>query len=188
MIRDTLEVYEINENLLERLANDDTPDTVKVFNLLKSIEDMVGANLKHAPYLLFIGERAQAIVQSYQDRQQATQETLHALEKIIDEINQAERERAEKALRPAAFAVYWTLRGEGLSDPETMAREIEKTLDKYPYWRVSNQQERDVRRELYRVLISTMAKRMDGHGSVRETNQLPGLVEKLLKVAGRAEG
>ncbi len=59
---------------------------------------MVAHTAHQAPYLLSIGERAEAIVQAYQLRQQATQEALAALEELIREINQAEQERAEKNL------------------------------------------------------------------------------------------
>jgi type I restriction enzyme R subunit len=186
-IQDTLDIYEINENLLEKLAKDDTPDTVKVFNLLKSIEQMVENNIHQAPYLLSIGERAQAIAEAYQLRQHATQDALRALEELIAEINQAEHERAEKALKPAAFAVYWLLNKEGFQEAEAMAREVEETFEKYPHWRMSSHQERDVRRELYRVLLFAIAKRKDGSRTMKETDQLTPLAEKILKVAGRAE-
>jgi len=77
-IQDTLQTYEINENLLQVLAQDDTSDTVKVFNLLKSIQDLINRRINQAPYLLSIGERAEAIIQAYQIQQEATQEALAA--------------------------------------------------------------------------------------------------------------
>lgn len=98
VIQDSLEVYEINDKLLERLAQDDTPDTVKIFNLLKTIEEMVQERAAQAPYLLTIGERAELIARNFQLRQETTQGTLQALEDVIAEINQAERERVEKNL------------------------------------------------------------------------------------------
>jgi type I restriction enzyme R subunit len=185
-IRDSLDVYEINENLLERLAEDDTPDTVKIFNLLKSIQNMVDKTVNQAPYLLSIGERAEAIVQAYQYRQQGTQMTLQALEEIIREINQAERERAEMNLKPAAFAVYWLLKREDFQASESIAREMETTFAEYPYWQSSSHQERDVRRDLYSVLLRDRAKaKREGH-AFKETNELTELVEQIMKAAGRA--
>ena len=185
-IQDSLEVYEINENLLELLAEDDTPDTVKVFNLLKSIQEMIEKQAHQAPYLLSIGERAEAIVQAYQLRQQATQEALAALEELIKEINQAERERAEKNLKPAAFAVYWLLNREGMAHSEQIARELETTFDQYPHWRISDHQERDVRTALYRVLLLDIAKAKKEGRTIKETNELTALVEQIMKVAGSA--
>ena len=82
-IRESLEVYEINEHLLERLAGDDKPDTVKVFNLLKGLAALVENKLAQAPYLLSIGERAEAIALAYQQRQIETQEALRRLEELV---------------------------------------------------------------------------------------------------------
>lgn len=185
-IQDSLVIYEINENLLERLASDDTPDTVKVFNLLKSIQALVARQGRQTPYLLTIGERAEAIVQAFQLRQEATQEALAALEALIREINQAERERAQKNLKPASFAVYWLLNHEGLAGSESIARKMETTFDEYPHWRMSDAQEREVRKALYGVLLKEMAKKQSEKRKIEETSQLTILVEKIIRVAGRA--
>ena len=185
-IQDSLEVYEINENLLERLAEDDTPDTVKVFNLLKSIQNLIANQAHQAPYLHSIGDRAETIVQAFQLRQKATKEALEALEELIREINQAERERAEKNLKPASFSVYWLLNREGLPEAEEIARELETTFDEHPHWRVSAAQERDVRRALYRVLLKDRVKAKKESREIKETNKLTILVEQIIKVAGRA--
>ena len=183
---ETLRIYEINDGLLERLASDDAPDTVKVFNLLKSIEQMVAANAAQAPYLLSIGERAQAIAEAYQLRQQATLEALKALEDIIREINQAERERNEKALSPTAFALYWTLNKEGLPDPEALARELDGVLTQFPHWQISSHQETEVRRKVWGVLIKAKSKVADGHETHERMDEIKGLVDKLLRIVGRA--
>lgn len=185
-IQDTLDVYEINERLLELLAEDDTADTVKIFNLLKSIQKLIDDQVHQAPYLLSIGERAEAIVQAYQLRQQATQDALAALEDLIREINQAERERAEKNLNPSAFAVYWLLNHEGLANSEAIAREMETTFEEHPHWRVSAAQERDVRRALYRVLLQDRASAKKEGRAVKETNELTHLVDQIIRVASRA--
>ena len=181
-----LDVYEINENLLERLAKDDTSDTVKVFNLLKSIQNMIDKQGHQAPYLHTIGERAEAIVQAFQMRQKATQDALAALEELIREINQAEQERVEKNLKPASFAVYWLLNQEGVHSAEEIAHEMEKTFSEYPHFRVSAAQERDVRVALYRVLLKDLVKAEKESGGTKETNELTLLVEQIMRVAGRA--
>jgi type I restriction enzyme R subunit len=185
-IQDSVDIYEINEDLLELIAEDDAPDTVKVFNLLKSIQNMIAQNIHLAPYLLSIGERAEAIVEAYQLRQKATQEALEALEELIREINQAEKERADKAFAPAAFAVYWLLRREEISSAEKIAREMEKTFDEFPHWRFSSAQEREVRKDLYGVLLKDRANRKKEGKEIKETNELKELVEQLMRIAERA--
>jgi len=185
-IQDSLEVYEINENLLELLAEDDTPDTVKVFNLHKSIQNMVDQLGNQAPYLHSIGERAEAIVQAFQLRQQATQEALAALEELIREINLAERERAEMNLKPESFAIYWLLNRDSIPDAEWIARRMEDTFKKYPHWRTSSAQEREVKIALYGVLLADNDKAQKEGRDVKETSELTAIVEQIMKIAGRA--
>jgi type I restriction enzyme R subunit len=189
-IQDALEIYEINENLLERLAEDDTPDTFKVFNLLKSIQQAVAQEAAQAPYLLSIGERAEAIAQAYQLRQQSTLETLAALEELIREINQARREQAKKNLRPLAFAFYWTLNREGMPDAERVAIKLEKVFAEHPHWQISAHQERDVRRALYGVLLQAQAAAKERARAVKEidVSELRAWVDHLMQVATRAGG
>jgi type I restriction enzyme R subunit len=187
-IKDTLDVYEINENLLERLAKDETADTVKVFNLLKSIEKLVADRANQAPYLLTIGERAQAIVDAYQHRQKTTQETLFALEEIINDITQSERERAKMDLTPSAYAVYHLMDRSGVPEAEALAREMEATFEKYPHWRISDHQQMDVRREIWKPLLLARSKEKEGTRLTREEiDDLNGLVDQIMRVAERAE-
>lgn len=185
-IQDSLEVYEINEHLLERLGKDDTSDTVKIFNLHKSIIDLINKTGHTAPYLIPIGERAEAIIQAYQLRQQATKEALAALEEIIREILHAEEERGKKNLKPEAFAVFWLLEKEGIADADLIARQTEVSFERYPHWRTSSAQERDVRRELYAILLKSRRK---AKPQVRETLDIEGLntlVERIMRIARRA--
>src|SRR5207237_3197749 len=49
LIREALHVYEINERTLEEIAADNQPDTVKVFNLLKSVQQEVKREIERAP-------------------------------------------------------------------------------------------------------------------------------------------
>jgi len=152
-IRDTLEVYEINEHLLEKIAASEQPDTVRVFNSARSIQALIEARAAEAPYLFSIGERAEQVILAYQERQATTQQTLARLEELIREINAAEVERARMALPGAAFAVYWILHREGLPGAREAAERMDAVFRQDPHWRVSEGQWRAVRTELYKVLL-----------------------------------
>ena len=153
-IKDPIEIYEINEKLLARLqADDKTSDTVKVFNILKSIEKMVQKDGHAEPYLVAIGERAEKIADAYKQRQINTQEALKNLEELIEESLEAKKARAEKDLDKDAFAMFWLLRGEGVKEPEDAAKQMEKVFTNYPHWKNSEPQAREVRKALYKILI-----------------------------------
>ncbi len=154
VIREAVTVYEITPDTLEQVARSNQSDTVKVFNLLKSIEQKVADEAAGAPYLLSIGERAETIAEAFKERQVSTQEALQQLEEQVRSINDAQREQAERGITGEPFAVFWLLRQEGVGAPqaEAVARRMAMALDQHPHWRNSEREARAVRLELYRAL------------------------------------
>ena len=55
----------------------------KVFNLIKSIERKVQIDAAMAPYLFSIGERAEAIIEAFKQRQISAQEALKQLKELF---------------------------------------------------------------------------------------------------------
>jgi type I restriction enzyme R subunit len=156
MVREPPAIYGIDVETLGRLAQDDAPDAVKVFNLLKAIRQIVEAQASEQPYLISIGERAEAIVQAFQERQITTEETLRQLvEGPVQELQEAEEIRKGMNLSPEAFAIFWMLKREGVETSEEVARQIATALGQYPYWRTSEQHEREARKDIYKALLQT---------------------------------
>ncbi len=178
---------EINENLLELLARDETSDTVKVFNLVKSLEQLVAEQGRQAPYLLSIGERAEAIILAYQQRQKDTLATLEDLKALIAEINQARREHAQKGLNPAAFAIYWMLNRDNVPQAEQVAADMDAVFQKYPHWRQSGQQEREVLQKLIGILIRARAESIKDGRVAKEVNEITTLVNQIMKLTRQTE-
>lgn len=167
----TLDIYEIDDKLLKKIQEDqETSDTVKVFNILKSIENLVNKRVTSEPYLIDIGERAEKIAQSYKDRQKTTQQTLEELEELIRDTNQVRKEVAEKGLSGRMSVVYWLLKPK-TQNPEKVVVEMEKVFNKFPHWIKDESQSRRVRREIYKELIK------EGADGSKE------LVDKILKGA-----
>ncbi|QIA27742.1 HsdR family type I site-specific deoxyribonuclease [Thermaerobacter sp. PB12/4term] len=167
---------ELTVEALERLAASDQPDTVKVFNLLKAIRDLVEEEGGRSPFLISIGDRAEAIAQAYQDRQATTQETLRELQMLVQEYRKARDAQSQIKLSPEAFAVYWFLRKEGVAEAEEVARRVGEALERYPHWCLSEEQGRELRIALYKVLIEA------GIETVIE------VAERLLKLLWRKDG
>ena len=151
-IRASLEIYEINEHLLQKIEESKASDTEKVFNLLRSIENLVSTEGKFNPVLISIGERAEIISQLFKERQKSTQEILEELKKLIQEINQARREMMEKGMSKDVFAVYWLLKPE-IKNAEDVAKETAKAFEKFPHWRSSEEHERKLKIELNKILM-----------------------------------
>lgn len=154
-IKATLDIYEIDEETLRKIEESKASGTEKIFNLIVSIENTIRDRLDREPYLISIGERAEAITRLFKERQKNTEETLRELKKLIEEINEARKEQAERNMPVEAFSIFWMFKKEGVSEPEAKANQMKGILEKYPYWKKSEKHERSVKQELYKILIQS---------------------------------
>jgi type I restriction enzyme, R subunit len=152
-ILDPEKVYELGDDALQAIAESDKPDTVKVFNLVKLLERLVHEGGLTAPHLVPIGQRAQEIVQAFEQRQIDTQEALGELENLIGEVGEAKTERDRSDLSAESFAVYWLLDRKEIPKADEVARKAEAAFSTFPHWKTSEAQEREVRVALLRALI-----------------------------------
>ena len=114
------------------LADTDKPDTVKVFNLVKVLEQNVRQRAKEAPYLRPIGERAEQIARQFNERQLDTQDALDELQKLRQEIDDADARRQETDLTIDGFSTYWLLNRIDVTDSETIASQAEAAVHRVP--------------------------------------------------------
>ncbi len=56
------------------------------------------------------------------------------------------------------FAVYWTIHREELFNAEELAVKVNSVCDAFPNWRENTQEHRDLRRQLYVVLLKPVGK------------------------------
>lgn len=173
-ISSTLPIYEIKEDTLEALKKSDKSDNVKIINLRKSILKLVDDNQDTQPYLISVGEKAQTIIELYDDRRIMTLEALKRLEEIIREINQARREQTEKNFDVNTFTIFWLFKKSGISKPDTLAVKINDIFEAYQNWRLNSKEKRELTTQLYKILL-------------KEANKTKAvdLVEKILKLERR---
>lgn len=153
-IRQLTKLHKLDADSLQAIADEDTPDTVKVFNLLKAIDQLTGDQAIKEPYLVAIGDKAEEIAQAFEERQQNTQATLEQLRKVIDDYRKARQEREMSQLSPEAFAVGWYLRQNGVEKADEVAKATEEAFQQYPHWQGSDHQEQEVRKSFYKALIN----------------------------------
>jgi len=173
-ISSTLPIYEIKENTLEALKKSDKSDNVKIINLRKSILKFIDDNQDTQPYLISIGEKAQTVIELYDDRRIMTLEALKRLEEIIREINQACREQTEKNFDVNTFTIFWLFKKSGISKPDTLAVKINGIFEVYPNWRLNSEEKRELTTQLYKILLKEINK-----------TKAVELVEKILKLERR---
>jgi len=171
----TLDIYEINDHTLIKLEESNVSDTEKVFNLLKSLQKLIEQEAQNNPFLISIGEKAEIISQLYKERQKTTQETLEELKRLVQEISNAKEEQRKSGISQEEFSIYWMLKDEKLSYPHGIAKGVTVVLENYPYWKSSEEQEREVKKEIHKILIKN---HIDIEQSLAITNKILTILKR----------
>ena len=151
-IKDTLEVFVIDEYTLKRIEESNASDVEKVFNLYKSIEKTVEEESVEYPILITIGEKAENLLSLYKNRQKSTEKTLNGLKNLVQETNDKKKAQKESGKSAAFFTLKELLKGESIDDAENIAEEFEKKKETYPLWDKDEDQKREMRQEFYKLL------------------------------------
>jgi type I restriction enzyme R subunit len=130
-IEDPTAFHALNAKALEAIAKQKQSDTVKVFNLLKALANLVNAKAGGEPYLISIGDRAEEIAQAFESRQITAQQALDSLEQLIAQLKAAEKDRDATGLSPEAFAVFYVLKTGGVEEPLKAAQAVEAAFQQY---------------------------------------------------------
>jgi len=145
-------IQELGAEELSALKESDANDTTKVLNLRKALAEVMQREGAARPFVVSIGERAEALAVAYEDRQLTTQQVLLAFEKLADEYVEAEDERKQLNVDENTYAIYTTLKAkmDGVSSAE--AQKLNALYHQYPDYQWDPEQGRKLRTELYKAL------------------------------------
>ena len=146
-----LEIIEIDANTLKKIEENKS-NNGKILGMWGAVYRERERKGVSDPYLISIGEKAEALIAAYQKRQMDTKETLEEFKRLIQEIIDARNEQIRLGMETDVFSAYWLLKGENVKEPEKKAVQIMAVFQKYPYWKTSEKYEREVRSEMYRIL------------------------------------
>lgn len=149
----TSELFEINEQGIERIKKLQGNDNVKVINLIKSIEKIADENSDDL-FLIGIKERAEAVEENYENRQLSTQEALEELRKIIEDDEKRKKEQAAKGFDGLTFFIYKTLCDKTIKNAEQVTKQIQHEFTNHPNWKTSEKELRDLRQAVYFAVLS----------------------------------
>jgi type I restriction enzyme R subunit len=153
------EIAELGPQELEALKESTASETVKVLNLSKMLTATVERDGLSQPFLLSIGDRAEALRQAYEDRQLTTQQALAAFDQLAEEVVAADAERQRLGLDPNEFAVYKALKehipGEAISAEQ--AKAVDTIFLRYPDYRWDAHELQQLCAELYRAMRPSSA-------------------------------
>ena len=151
------EIYELNETTLKEINQSDVSDTVKVMNLRKALRQTVIKEGESKPFLIPIGERAEAAIETYDNRQLGTKDALTEFLKLAEEVSRAGREQNQTELDDNAFAVYTVLRNVREVITPEQAQAVNQIFEKYPDHQWDEHQAKALRSMLYKTLSPTVA-------------------------------
>jgi type I restriction enzyme R subunit len=154
----TLPLVTIDEKALEALKKGEPPSSTKVLNLGKSLIQAVGDTADRQPYLVPIGERAEAILERYDDRQITTQVALQQLEKLLAEFVQSRKEQEQTGFDINTFTIYWVLKQADSPEADEIAPRLDEAFRRFRNYAHNVAERRQLKAELYKVLLPAVGK------------------------------
>ncbi len=174
-IRPVSEFVEINEKTVEYIAKKEGGGGPKIINLVKSIQKTADER-SDDPYLIAMAERAQAVQDSYENRQTSTKEALDKLFAEIEKNEKRKKEQAEKGFDGLTFFVYRTLLDEKVPDAEEVSKKVKEAFTDHSNWRSSEADLRELRKEITFAIYAGMD----------DLDQVARIVENLFSLLAKA--
>jgi type I restriction enzyme R subunit len=167
---------EINEETVEFIKQKKGGDGTKVINLIKSIEK-AAQDSRGDPFLIAMAERAEAVRESFEDRQKTTEQTLSELFAEIENNEKRKKEQSKKGFDAQTYFVFETVRNGGVCEPEKVTREIGEAFTKHPNWRKSEKQMRELRQDMTFAMLA----------GAEDMDRVTQTVEKLIDTLSQSE-
>ena len=177
-IQPVSEILEINENTVKYIAERKGGGGKKIINLVKSIEKKAEEESED-PYLIAMAERAQAVQESFEDRQTSTAEALDKLLREVEANEARKKEQAEKGFDGLTYFVYRTLLDAEVKNAEEVSRKIKQAFIEFPNWKKSENSLRELRKK---VTFAVLADSEDLEKVTALVNQLFRLLEKAYRI------
>jgi type I restriction enzyme R subunit len=154
-------IHELGVKELTLLRQSDTDETTKILNLRKILTKTVDEKAYSQPFLLSIGERAEALALAYEDRHLTTQEVLAEFERLAQEYAESDKEQHQLGLDANEYAIFATLKPTASGVTSQQAKAFNGLFATYPDYKWNEQQQKKLRAELYKVLLPLVgAKKM----------------------------
>jgi type I restriction enzyme R subunit len=144
---------------LEALRGEKGPDEGKVFNLVRGLQKEIDDDSAAAPVLQPLKDRAERILKDLENRKTTGLAAMDLLAALAADKEAAMKAAAESGLSTRAFAVFWTLKDDGVLKtaniaPMDLAKEVEGLLARFPNAAVNSDEQRRFRASLYRPLLA----------------------------------
>lgn len=145
--------FEINEQTIQKIKDTQGNDNTKVINLIKSIEKIADEN-SDDPFLVGIRERAEAVEESYENRQISTQEALDEIRRLYEDDVIRRKEQAQKGFDGLTFFIFKMLSDKEINKTEETTQQIKAEFVNYPNWKNSEKELRRLKQQIYFSILA----------------------------------
>lgn len=146
------EIHELGVKELTALKQSENTDNTKIINLRKALVKIATEKSSAQPYLVSIGERAEALAKQYEDRQLVTQQALQLFLQLADEYIGADEERKKLDVDPNTFAIYVTMKRYTSDFSIDQAKELNQLFGTYADYQWNAAQNGQLRLQLYKII------------------------------------
>lgn len=189
----TLPVVPITHETIQALKEARNDDDAKVINLGRNLVQQIADQATNAAHLIPIGERAEAILDRFEDRQESTESALKELLALHEEYLEAKEQASQAGFDDTTFAIFRVLRlakndtvenskrvetlataytATGESPERDLANAISALLTRFPHHRENPTELRQLKAELYKLLLPAVGK-----------EKMVKIAEEILRVA-----
>ena len=147
------DIVPINGETLEMMKRRKSGDSVKVINLIKSIEKTADEN-SDDPFLIAMAERAKAVQESFEERQTATADALQELLEEVERNEARKKEQAAKGFDALTFFVFQKLTEAGVTDADSVSTKIKQAFTEHSNWQNSEAALRELRKKVTFAVFS----------------------------------
>ncbi len=116
-----------------------------MINLIKAIQKEADEN-SDDPFLLAMADRARAVQEAFEARQDSTEQALEELLSAITKNEERKKEQAAKGLDSFTYFMVSKFTEEDIPNPEKVAGKAREAFEKNPNWKTSEAEMREARK------------------------------------------
>jgi type I restriction enzyme R subunit len=143
----------IDRSTIETIKMREEGKATKVINLIKAIEKEA-AEKSDDPFLLAMADRARAVQEAFESRQDSTEKALENLLTEIVKNDARKREQAAKGLDSLTYFMMSKFTEEGIPNPEKVAGKVREAFENHPNWKTSEAELREARKQVTFAIFS----------------------------------
>ena len=152
----------IDRSTIETIKLKDEGKATKVINLIKAIQKEAEAK-SDDPFLLAMADRARAVQEAFEARQDSTEQALENLLNAIAKNEARKKEQAAKGLDSFTYFMMSKFTDEGIPNPEKVAGKVREAFEKHPNWKTSEAELREARKQVTFAIFSEEDDLNKGH-------------------------